>query len=290
MDGWCILLHYPRMNSIPTFALYGETAPQQQEWLHWETIQARSRLHDYTIAPHRHGQFFQMLRLTAGSGMLDMDGAHFSLAPGAVAVVPALTVHGYRFTPDVDGIVVTLMQRDLEALGCKLPGAGVIPREDHAIAGALERLIAEADAPGAQHDIAMSAQLALLLVALGRAEESTAATGEHSDRARTLADQFTALVERDFRRTRRVADYAAAMGISQPHLSRICRQILGAAPLQLIERRIALEARRQLLFSSLPIKQIGIELGYDDPAYFTRFATRVLGCAPARFRQRLRRS
>ncbi|HEY9009796.1 MAG TPA: helix-turn-helix domain-containing protein, partial [Devosia sp.] len=52
----------------------------------------------------------------------------------------------------------------------------------------------------------------------------------------------------------------------------------------LIERRIALEARRQLRFSNLSIKQIAAELGYDDPAYFTRFATRALGTPPSNYR------
>ena len=61
--------------------------------------------------------------------------------------------------------------------------------------------------------------------------------------------------------------------------------MLGASALEIVERRIALEARRQLLFSSLPIKQIGAELGYDDPAYFTRFITRSLGASPAAIRR-----
>ena len=40
-----------------------------------------------------------------------------------------------------------------------------------------------------------------------------------------------------------------------------------------------------LLFSSLSIKEIGAELGYDDPAYFSRVLTRVLGMSPAAFRK-----
>jgi len=52
---------------------------------------------------------------------------------------------------------------------------------------------------------------------------------------------------------------------------------------------VALEARRQLLFSALPIKQIGAELGYDDPAYFSRFITRLYGMSPASLRDRMRR-
>jgi AraC family transcriptional activator of pobA len=79
------------------------------------------------------------------------------------------------------------------------------------------------------------------------------------------------------------------MAVSPTHLNRICRQTLGTSALSVIERRIALEARRQLLFSTLSVKQIGAELGYDDPAYFTRFLTRMLGVSPTRFRQQMSR-
>ena len=85
-----------------------------------------------------------------------------------------------------------------------------------------------------------------------------------------------------------MADYAQQIGISHTHLNRVSRQVLGASALAVIERRVALEARRQLQFSTLSIKQIGAELGYEDPAYFTRFATRLLGMAPSAFRRKMR--
>jgi AraC family transcriptional activator of pobA len=58
--------------------------------------------------------------------------------------------------------------------------------------------------------------------------------------------------------------------------------------LAVIEQRLANEARRHLLFSTLSIKQIGAELGYDDPGYFSRFITRMFGLPPARLRERMR--
>ena len=94
MDRGCKVLHYPNMNFIPTYALYGETQSEhRQDWLHWETIQARSRLHDYRIAPHRHEQFFQVLYLTAGRAEMVLDGDSHVLLPECVAVVPAGVVH-----------------------------------------------------------------------------------------------------------------------------------------------------------------------------------------------------
>lgn len=289
MDRVRNLLHYPNMERIPTYALYGETdSDRRQDWLHWETIQARSRLHDYRIAPHRHEQFFQLLHLTAGQGEVTLDGDLFELPPESVVVVPAGTVHGYSFSTDVRGLVVTLLERDLESLGLPRPDPMVILSNCHDIALALKRLTAEADRPGAGHDVAMRAHLMLLLVALRRAAGRNGTERPEADRGRQLALAFRDQVEQRFRHTRRVADYASAVGVSQTHLNRVCRQILGRSALAVIEQRIALEARRQLLFSTLSIKQIGAELGYDDPAYFTRFVTRFFGTAPSRLRLQMR--
>jgi AraC family transcriptional activator of pobA len=273
------------MQRIPTYALYGEESGSNvQDWLHWEAIQSRSRLHNYSIAPHRHQQFLQVLLLTAGSAEAELDGTRVTLAPPAVVVVPPLVVHGYRFSADVDGIVLTMMDEDTRALGLGFPEPAVLTGGTATVREALASLIAEADRPAAGHDAAMRAHLTLLLVALHRARMEPAEQGAPADRARLHAKHFLDAVDRLYRQTRRIDDYAAAVGISTAHLNRVCRDVLGTSALRIIERRIALEARRQLLFSTLSIKQIGVELGYDDPAYFTRSMTRALGVSPGVFR------
>lgn len=281
-------LHYPNMNLIPTYALYGEQE-SPHDWLHWETIPARSRLHGFRIAPHRHEHLFQVLSLSAGSARVDLDGAVFRLRPGSIVVVPALVVHGYDFSEDVDGVVLTLFERDVRALGLAFDGAAIIAAGADIVVDAMRRLIGEADHPGESHGEAMRAHLTLLLVALRRAQSLAVALDDQPDRARMHAAAFRQMVESRFRQTRRIADYAGAIGVSPTHLNRICRQVLGASALTIIERRITLEARRQLLFSTLSVKEIGAELGYDDPAYFTRFITRMLGMSPSAFRREMGR-
>lgn len=276
------------MKMIPIYALYGETEGNRlYDWLHWETIQSRSRLHDYRIAPHRHEQFFQVLHLTGGWGEVNLDGLRFDLRPGSVVLVPPLTVHDYRFSEQVEGRVLTLMERDIREQGLDLPEAVVLRAGTKPVGEAIDRLISEADRPGSGHEIAMRAHIALLMVVLRRAQLPVP-TESRMDRSRVHAQAFRRLVDDRFRQTRSIADYAASLGISQTHLNRVCRKVLGTSALGAIESRIALEARRQLLFSSLSIKEIGGQLGYDDPAYFTRVMTRTLGMAPLAFRQRAR--
>lgn len=272
------------MSSIPVYALYGEQVATQ-DWLHWETIQSRSRLHGYRIEPHRHEQFFQVLHVTHGWAGVRLDHGQFDIRREGVVAVPALTVHGFAFSDDVEGIVVTLMERDLVGLGLDLPAPMVLQGPSFAVGEALDRLVGEADQPGIGHAAAMRAYLTLLLVELARAQQDRQRQDDPADRALLHAKAFRSLVDKQFRQTRKIGDYAAALGISQTHLNRVSREVLGASTLEVIERRVALEARRMLLFSTLSIKQIGAELGYEDPAYFSRVLTRVLGMAPRDFRQ-----
>jgi len=48
------------MNIIPTYALYGEQVAID-DWLHWETLAARSRVYRFNISPHRHEGLFQIV-------------------------------------------------------------------------------------------------------------------------------------------------------------------------------------------------------------------------------------
>lgn len=282
-------LHYPNMNLIPTYALYGEQ-DSKQDWLHWETIPARSRLHGFRIAPHRHEHLFQVLSLTGGTARVDLDGAHFQLEKGSLVLVPAMVVHGYDFSADVDGVVLTLFESDVRALDFAFDQPAIIAGGTAPVIGAMAGLLYEADNPGERHDLAMRTHLSLLLLSLHRAQSRAVAGEAQAGRMRLHAAAFRQSVDRHFRETRRIADYAGEIGVSPTHLNRICRQVLGASALSVIENRIALEARRQLLFSTLSIQQIGAELGYEDPAYFTRFITRMLGMPPATFRRQMSRA
>lgn len=283
MDSDVLRLHYRYMRSVPTYALYGEPN-SWGDWVHGETIQARSRLHDYRIAPHRHGQLFQILSVATGRGTVTLDGAVSRLRPGSIVLVPALTVHSFEFERDINGIVVTIMERDIAGLGFGTPAAGVIAGNER-IDAALDGLLRESDQPGAHHSAVVKSYLTILLIALERAGNSGNAATPADDRTRNHARRFRQLVDEKFRETRRILDYANLMGMTPTHLNRVCRQVFNASALEVIEARILLEARRQLKFSDQSIKEIGASLGYDDPAYFTRVITRALGETPTSIRR-----
>lgn len=106
-----------------------------------------------------------------------------------------------------------------------------------------------------------------------------------SSSERDLALGFKGLVEASYRDHVSIPEYCKALGVPYAKLASACRQTLGLAPLQYVNSRVLLEAKRLLLHSEQAIGSIGYELGFSVPNYFTRFFIRSLGCSPARYRR-----
>ena len=84
-----------------------------------------------------------------------------------------------------------------------------------------------------------------------------------------------------------VSDYAAALSITPTHLSRLTRAATGHAASQLILDRIIREARRNLVYTNLPVSTIAYALGFNDPAYFSRLFSGATGLSPRGFRDKV---
>jgi AraC-like DNA-binding protein len=83
---------------------------------------------------------------------------------------------------------------------------------------------------------------------------------------------------------RRVEDYAAMLGCSVRTLTRACLAATGRSAKQLIDERVALEAKRLLATTDLPVADVGRQLGFDEPTNFGRFFAREAGLTPGGFR------
>jgi len=70
-------------------------------------------------------------------------------------------------------------------------------------------------------------------------------------------------------------------------LSNIFSKLHSKTPLQYIQERKMLEARRLLHYSNKQIKEIAYEIGYEDVQTFSRFFRRNEGVAPSKFKEQL---
>ena len=97
--------------------------------------------------------------------------------------------------------------------------------------------------------------------------------------------KFSQLVELHFKNLHTVADYAKLLFITPKNLNKKVTQFGNQSPNEIIKDRIMLEAKRLLAHSSLTIKEIGYNLGYEDDAYFIRLFIKQTGISPQQFRK-----
>ncbi len=295
---------------IPNYALYGDKVqPAWLDMVHFEWIHERSSLFDYEIAPHFHDGQIQLLYITQGGGEVFIDGAKWPLAPRTLVVVPARHVHGFHFLPDIDGPVVTAAQRPLESLAAvaapdvlphlRRPLVLTVPdpvRHADALMPLFEAIARESRAHSSGDVAAGSALLLAVFVQIARIAKALQVNGDDGggdaaarSRKAVQVERFRALVDARFRERLPVEAYAAAVGLSAGQLSRLCRDTLGRSALAVINARVVHEAERELVYSTLTVKQIAGLLGFADEAYFGRFFKRQTGRTPTDFRDAARR-
>jgi AraC-like DNA-binding protein len=100
-----------------------------------------------------------------------------------------------------------------------------------------------------------------------------------------IVREFNFLVEQHFKTKHTVTEYAELLFKSPKTLSNIFSKIGFKSPLQYIQDRKMLEAKRLLHYSSSSIKEIAFEIGFDDIQAFSRFFKKQEGISPSEFKQ-----
>lgn len=279
--------------AVPVFKLYGETAAwPTPDLLHCESIAERSRLHDWEIKPHRHGDLVQLLYVQGGQAELQVEGQTSRVEQPALQVVPALSVHGFRFSRDVQGQVLTLALPLAEQLAGAFDARLLQRAACHPVGEAKGYLDGLFDSIGEEYyrqapgrELMLQSLLSQLLVWIGRrALQQAQAESSQPDRGRVHLQGFTQLLEAHFREHRPIEHYAECLGISAAHLNALCRRLAGQSALQMINQRLLLEAKRCLVYTAMTVNQVADSLGFSEPAYFSRFFKRGTGQSPKAFR------
>ncbi len=105
-----------------------------------------------------------------------------------------------------------------------------------------------------------------------------------SSLSNNIGRKFYNAVEQNFKKNRNTEFYVNLLGINEKILSKKVKVLTGNTPKIYIDSRTILEAKRLLSYSSLSIKEVGYELGFDEPTNFNKYFRKHVGVTPAQFR------
>ncbi len=286
--------------AIPRFFLYGEPPRDADErFVHVETIADRSRVHDWRIQPHAHRDLHQLLIIIRGGGEMEAESQRLPFRAPALLIVPAGVVHGFSFAVDTEGYVVTLadtllgdLARDERSFRNLFAGADCVslaadPVHVQEFVETLPKLRRELVWNAPASAAAATARLTTVLVSAVRAAHQPSEVVSAAGNARAaLVARLREKIETHLRSGLSIAQYANALNVTPARLRAACLEVTGKTPTRVLEERLVLEAKRNLTYTNMTVAQIAYYLGFTDPAYFSRFFSKMAGESPAAFRRR----
>jgi AraC family transcriptional activator of pobA len=95
---------------------------------------------------------------------------------------------------------------------------------------------------------------------------------------------FKNLLEENFKEIKSVAWFAKNMSVSEKKLNKSTSLVLGKSPKEIIDERVILEAKRLLAHTANSIKEVGFDLGFEEPTNFIKYFRKHVGKTPIEFR------
>jgi AraC family transcriptional regulator of arabinose operon len=107
-----------------------------------------------------------------------------------------------------------------------------------------------------------------------------------SKRELDMIDSTIELMQKKIHTIVTLKEFAQFARLSVSHFSAIFRERTGYAPIEYFNHLKIQKACQSLLFSNLTIKEIASQLGVDDPYYFSRMFSRLMGVSPNGYRKK----
>jgi AraC family transcriptional activator of pobA len=274
-----------------------EITPLAKAGIHILNMQDEIREEHDISTPHRDHHFLLMLA-TGGDFRLNIDFKEVAFAePTLFCVFPEQVHHIIEVQKPLGWIISfdpTLMEEEIKQLfESKFHSSITLaPESDFyltlvALLGLVEQ--AQSAVVNKYSNKSMHALLTAFLNAIAshlvfnRAIENT-----NENRSNIIKDAFNVLLKQHYRSWKQPAQYASELAISVAHLNDTVKALTGSPVSIHIQQASILEAKRQLYFTNKSVKEIGYELGYDEPVYFGKLFKKTTNLTPLAFRQQFR--
>lgn len=286
---------------LPVFRIevYSYGSVVKSEHFHFAPLQDMKSTLPY---PHRH-DFFHIVWVERGTGVHIIDEVSYEVRPGTLFLMAPGQIHDFRLSEDAEGYTVSFsseffalqlqdknMLRQIPIFDSENAVNALYTQEvdRDELRGPFEMIREEYENEAFRAQDMIRSYLFILLVKASRlAVPARCQDGHH--RAQLLFRRLQHALEEHFATMQEPAEYARLLNTTERALNDAARRSAGMTTAQLIRDRVILEAKRLLAHSGSQVAQVGAQLGFDDPAYFSRCFKKHTGRTPLEFRQGLAR-
>jgi len=216
-----------------------------------------------------------------------------------ILAIPPTTLHGYSYSEDTTGHILTLSDTILEALFENLLTVAInfsafqcisISDETQQLFEAAVALIGQIDeelfADRPEKETLLRAYLTQFFILLSRQLQINEQISKANE---NLTLQYFRQFQKNLKnreQTKSIPQLAEELGISSVHLNRICQAVIGKSASQLAQEYVIQKAQKYLKYTSYSVSEIAYLLKFEYPNYFAKLFKKHTGLSPTEFRER----
>jgi len=271
--------------------------------IHYDSLNSLASFFGRDMSVHRHAQHLQIHFIDSGDTHFHIDDKVFHVSGPSLFLTPPAIPHSFTTEQDVTGHVLTIHQSLIWQLFAQNPNQqhdlgltqGVCLAESaiaseqqpiwHQIKQLWLDLSVEWDNDFSQRSLALQNFVSLMLINIIRLNKEQVHSSVISNDDIRVYKRFSSEVEEQYKSSMTVPLYASKIGVSESRLNQICQRVSQSSPKQIIRERRIQEIKRMLTFTQLSITEISFEMGFSNPAYFSRFCKKELGVTPLDYRK-----
>lgn len=264
------------------------------------SIQSLYKKHKHIlIEPHR-SDFYHILIIHKGSGTHLIDFQPIKLTPNSVLFIKKGRVHFFGESADLEGDLILFTDNffcrnndDLKFLHSTILFNDLLDNTPLKF-GATKRWFTNAIEPMKNELINQSKEyhyemlqnlLHNFLIEAHREKRNQGFRELPKGANLDYTLLFSELIDKHFRTTKSVKEYADMIHVSEKKLSNATSAILGKSPKEIINERVILESKRLLVHTSQSIKEITFHLGFGETTNFIKYFKLQTGNTPTEFRE-----
>lgn len=281
--------------------------------LHWSDLPkghgpplAVVRATEHPEFPQHHHEFWEIVLVTRGTGLMVFGSKPLPIKVGDVFVIARDQKHAYRETHSLDIINIAFdpdfigsyhpvldewMSKDaLFAVGPRwrpgeTPGECLHlgPSEFARALDLVQRLEGELGSACAEARVAAFAYFLLLITLLRRHCLPWEPTGDAAPGTRI--GRAVEFIENHFAEPITIDDIAACSHVSRRHFFRLFEQAVGMAPMEYLKKVRLQKAAAMLLTTNANVTEVAYACGFNDSNYFSTLYHKEFGVSPSRFKR-----